>query len=180
MLHEQEVEEISLRGLARKLGVTAPALYAHVEDKRDLMAALAEIGYRELVESYSQIETTQPIEWLLAASRHYVRRALAEPAIFRVMFSFRPSDDSFGTYENESDAVSKALEMPLLMTEQGVKDGSIHPSHDPIHAAMALWTATHGVASVLLLGVSEPAITEALVDDVIGTMLAGLAAPARS
>ena len=39
------LEALSLRRLAARLGVTAPALYAHVRDKQDLLRAVAESGY---------------------------------------------------------------------------------------------------------------------------------------
>ena len=40
------LEALSLRRLAGQLGVTAPALYAHVRDKQDLLRALAEVRVR--------------------------------------------------------------------------------------------------------------------------------------
>ena len=36
------LEALSLRRLAARLGVTAPALYAHVRDKQDLLRAVAQ------------------------------------------------------------------------------------------------------------------------------------------
>ena len=50
LLVEQGLETLCLRSLATRLGVTAPALYAHVENKRDLLRQISEDGYRRLVE----------------------------------------------------------------------------------------------------------------------------------
>ena len=49
MLRTTELDDLSLRKLAAALGVTAPALYAHVEDKEDLLRAVAETGFRDLL-----------------------------------------------------------------------------------------------------------------------------------
>lgn len=59
--------------------------------------------------------------------------------------------------------------------------GAIHPDHDPLRVALLLWATNHGAASVLLLGarggeVIIPGDFAHLVDDVIATTLAGLAA----
>ena len=40
-LERDGATELSLRAVARELGVTAPALYAYVDDKGELMAAVA-------------------------------------------------------------------------------------------------------------------------------------------
>ncbi|MFZ4434155.1 MAG: TetR family transcriptional regulator, partial [Microthrixaceae bacterium] len=49
MLRTTDLDRLSLRKLAGVLGVTAPALYAHVRDKDDLLRAVAELGFGELV-----------------------------------------------------------------------------------------------------------------------------------
>jgi AcrR family transcriptional regulator len=43
-LHEEGVEALSLRALARSVGVSQTAPYRHFSDKNDLLAALATRG----------------------------------------------------------------------------------------------------------------------------------------
>jgi len=47
-LRNAEVEELSLRALARDLGVSQTAPYRHFSDKGELLAAMAARGYRDL------------------------------------------------------------------------------------------------------------------------------------
>ena len=50
------LEAVSLRKLAASLGVTAPALYAYVDDKRDLLRAVAEREFQRLARRRQRID----------------------------------------------------------------------------------------------------------------------------
>ncbi|MGZ4759044.1 MAG: TetR/AcrR family transcriptional regulator, partial [Acidimicrobiales bacterium] len=56
------LEAVSLRKLAATLGVTAPALYAYVDDKRDLLRGVAELEFRRLSTRFEQIDDPDPVE----------------------------------------------------------------------------------------------------------------------
>src|SRR6476660_3785040 len=84
------LEAVSLRKLAATLGVTAPALYAYVEDKRDLLRGVAELEFRRLSARFEQIDDPDPVERMRQMSHAYVEQALAEPELFRTMFQFSP------------------------------------------------------------------------------------------
>jgi TetR/AcrR family transcriptional regulator, tetracycline repressor protein len=73
LLDEVGLEELSLRGLARKLGVQVGALYWHVAGKQDLLDAIADRMMRELSLSGAPDE-----EWeaLIAEAAHRLRRVL--------------------------------------------------------------------------------------------------------
>jgi AcrR family transcriptional regulator len=82
------VEGFSLRGVARRAGVSAPAVYRHFADKDDLIAAVA-------VEAAERLETIvaeamaaapkEPIEQFRASGVSLVRFATAHPEHFRVI-----------------------------------------------------------------------------------------------
>ena len=84
------LEALSLRRLAARLGVTAPALYAHVRDKQDLLRAVAEGEFDALLERFDQITATDPVERIKAQGRAYVQHARENQQLFRVMFLFPP------------------------------------------------------------------------------------------
>lgn len=174
MLADHEVDEISLRGLARKLKVTAPALYAHVDDKRDLLSAIAEAGYRRLIAQYGDIIDPNPVDALLEACRRYVHLALEDPGTFKVMFAFRSQEEHFEGAAAELQAASAAIEYPMQLVQIAQDQGLIRRDRAADLVAMALWTATHGVATVLLLGLGGAEEVDDLVASVVGTMLAGL------
>ena len=90
MLQDSDFESVSLRRVAAQLGVTAPALYAHVENKVDLLKAVSAQAFSELDAQFEAVVTDDPIERLKENARRYVRCAIAEPETFTVMFNFRP------------------------------------------------------------------------------------------
>src|SRR5690606_29339456 len=90
MIADGGLEALSLRRLASRLGVTAPALYAHVADKRDLLAAIAEGQFDELVARMDAAADLPPLERIRAHCRAYVQHARENPELFGVMFLFSP------------------------------------------------------------------------------------------
>ena len=67
MLRTTDLDRLSLRKLAGVLGVTAPALYAHVRDKDDLLRAVAELGFGELVTRMEAVDAADPLASALVA-----------------------------------------------------------------------------------------------------------------
>jgi len=182
LLRTTDLSELSLRRLAAVLEVTAPALYAHVEDKEDLLTAVAEEGFAELVAAFDSVTATDPVGRLAAYARAYVQHAVADPEMFKMMFMFRPGAVPLSGVDNELAAASAAFDKPAEAIAAAMGSGSIHPDRDPLLTAMTLWTTTHGVASVLLLGahgggVVLPDNAGDLVDDVLSVTLAGLRHP---
>jgi AcrR family transcriptional regulator len=182
MLRTTDLDDLSLRKLAGTLGVTAPALYAHVEDKQDLLRAVAETGFRELVDRFDRVDDPDPVDRLRGYGRAYVDHALADPEMFRVMFLYRPEALEVPDVDNELAAATDAFARPNEAVHAAIADGRIDPAWDPVRVSLVLWTTGHGVASVLLLGARQgevvvPAGMEDLVDDVLDVTLAGLAAP---
>ncbi len=179
ILQYTDLDGLSLRRLAASLGVTAPALYAHVEDKGDLLAAVAERGFAELLEAFEHVDATDPIDRLHAYGRAYVEQAINDPEVFRVMFVFRPGSVPMPEMDNELDAATTAFDRPQIAITEAMERGEIHPSRDPLLTAMTLWTVAHGIASVLLLGASGGAVVlpdnaDELIEDVLKVTLVGM------
>ena len=78
------LDGLSLRRVAKVLGVTAPALYAHVDDKLDLLRAVAELEFEHLAARFDDIETADPVERVGQQAFVYVEHALEDPALFQV------------------------------------------------------------------------------------------------
>ena len=87
LLAEGGVDALSLRAVARRAGVSAMAPYRHYADKEALLAAVAAQGFDGL-RSALQIADRQAGagQALTAQAVAYVRYALDNPALFRLMF----------------------------------------------------------------------------------------------
>ena len=172
------LDAVSLRRLAARLGVTAPALYAHVKDKHDLLRSVAELEFAQLIASFEAVTETEPLARLRRLSRVYIERALAEPELFRTMFLFPPELDLSAATGEELPIATESFQIALDSVTAAIDAGVLRPA-DPLIAAFTLWTATHGVADVLLMGFPfDDATRDLVIDAVIDTVLAGLGAPA--
>lgn len=168
------LEALSLRGLAGQLGVTAPALYAHVRDKRDILQAIAEAEFAVLVARFRAVATADPVERIKGQNRAYVEHACDRPQLFRVMFLFAPEVPRADPPDGFTLAAStEAFTTAAAAVGDAIAVGVI-VADDPLLVTLALWAGVHGVAMILQLELGLPhALEDALVDEVTDRILAG-------
>jgi len=177
LIATEGLEQLSLRRVARRLGVTAPALYAYVDDKVDLLRAVAATQFERLLASFESIEAADPLTRVREQAIAYVRHALDDPALFQVMFAIRP-DWAVQPGVEELPAATRAFAAGAAAVEGAMAAGQLR-AEDPFLVSLALWSAVHGVATVVLAGVDlGERFTDRLVVTVIDNLLAGFAAPA--
>jgi AcrR family transcriptional regulator len=157
LLGEQSVESISLRGLAKRAGVSHNAPYQHFADKDALMAAIAEEGFHLLSQAIdaSQVglEEAGGIERLVRAGQSYVSFALDHPGHFQVMFSRRD-----GTYPMLSVASRAAFERLRAIVAAGQSTGELRPE-PPEATALTVWMIVHGLSNVVIAEKLPPGVT---------------------
>src|SRR5688572_29614240 len=90
ILVAEGLHAVSLRRVAAALGVTAPALYAHVVDKRDLLQGIVEREIDGLVGRFGEARGDNPVDHLREMAYAYVDYGIKNPDLFRAMFLFRP------------------------------------------------------------------------------------------
>jgi AcrR family transcriptional regulator len=168
------IDGVSFRRIASRLGVTAPALYGYVDGKADLLRALAEQEFSQLLARFAAVDDPDPLARIRGHSRAYVAYAREHPALFEVMFVFRPA--WVRADAEELPLATEVFGAGLTAIEEAVAAGQLHG--DSFMVALTMWSAVHGVASVLLAnpGLGAP-FEDALVEQVIDTVLAGLAVP---
>src|ERR1700677_4915634 len=110
LLDETQDWAFSLREVARRAGVSHNAPYKHFPEKRDLLAAVAARGFEALAErTLSSLErATDARERLLACGQAFVAHALANPALYRLMFSAALTSPEAGRPAIEKAAAAKA------------------------------------------------------------------------
>jgi AcrR family transcriptional regulator len=180
ILVAEGLHNVSLRKVASRLGVTAPALYAHVADKRDLLQGIAESEINRLVEQFESVQGDDPIQRIRQQCRTYVDYACANPDLFRAMFLFRPelTSEPFGDTPALGSRLFAALERTV---REAIQRGSFGGEVDPGKASLTIWTAAHGAATMLLSGPPlEGDVRNRLADAVVEAVLAGLPAGVRA
>jgi AcrR family transcriptional regulator len=168
------LEALSLRRLARQLGVTAPALYGYVRSKQDLLGALAEMEIERLAARFAEVDDADPIDRIRAHSRAYITYARDNPELFQVMLLAPPALPASGLpTESVVPATTTAFTTASSAIEDAIAAGTI-TSDDPQLVALTLWSGAHGVATVLQLGFElPPELEDAMIDEVTDRLLAG-------
>jgi AcrR family transcriptional regulator len=161
LLAERDAESLSLREIARNAGVSATSVYRHFPDKDALMAALAREGLVQLAAAQHAAADRAGggLESFAATGRAYVRFALANPALFRLIYTSPALGNTCKDDPAESDAMA-------FLRENAAAAGSQAPG-DPgtaIRVARA-WSLVHGLAMLMLDG--QIPVDDALIDMVI-------------
>ncbi len=146
LLATRDLESVGLREIARAVGVSATALYRHFPDKAALHAALAEHGFIQLAQAQRTAELAcQPgVAAFNASGRAYVGFALANPALFRLMFTTKAAVEPLGLMDSNSDP---ALE---LLQEHAAALVGARDSEEAKLLAMQSWALVHGLSMLLL------------------------------
>ncbi|MBW3614870.1 MAG: TetR/AcrR family transcriptional regulator [Actinobacteria bacterium] len=173
ILVREGLHAVSLRRVASTLGVTAPALYAHVIDKRDLLQGIVEQEINGLVQRFEEVQSQDPIEHLRGMCRAYVDYGLQNPDLFRAMFLFRPEL----TAEPRADkpALGEKIHAAFVDRVRRAQQHQLIEDGDPELAALTIWTTAHGVVTTLLSGPPlHIELRNRLADTAVNAALTGL------
>jgi len=160
LIEERGAEDIGLREAARAVGVSATAIYRHFPDKGAFLRALAQEGLGRLAAAQKAASEAAGggSAGFDATGRAYVRFALANPGLFRLIFSSAKSDPM--DWSNVSDDAMRLLRdnaVRLVAEDRGPDEAKIF--------ALRAWAMVHGLAVLMLDGMVAP--DDALIDRAI-------------
>ena len=163
LLAERAANDLSLREIARLAGVTATSVYRHFPDKAALLAALGREGLERLAAAqHAAFETVGGgADGFAATGRAYVRFALDNPALFRLIFSSPATENPLA--DPEESGQSEAL---AFLLANAASASAQSPGRSPRTAALRAWSVAHGLAMLMLDG--QVPLDEALIDEAIG------------
>jgi AcrR family transcriptional regulator len=151
LVTREGVDALTLRAAARRAGVSPAAPYRHFTDKRALLAAVAEEGFRLLAVALREAggPGAGPLERFRGRGRAYVEFATRHPSHFRVMFGRELAErETFpGLREAAADAFAALVDGMAEAQRAGVvREG------DPRALGLTAWSAMHGLSTLLLDG----------------------------
>jgi AcrR family transcriptional regulator len=176
------VESLSLRQLARDLGVSHGAPGRHFRDKQALLDELAYDGFLAMnAQLDAAVATPGAVaERLAAVARAYVAFAVDHKALLQVMYTTKHAPDASPRLQ-QIGHLSLAKTTDLIRAAQ--ETGEIAPG-DPDRLALVAFAAVHGVATLatnqLLEEVPVAEATRATVDLLWAGLTAAPPAPASA
>ena len=150
-LREVGVEAFSLRGVAKRAGVSHGAPAHHFDDARGLLTALAVIGYSRFIETIKsrQRDAAPDSKNQLAASGlGYLEFAMQQPALFRLMFTSEKPDKT-----DEALAAAATAAFDILVADiEAIARSDPYTDSSAMTDVLATWAMVHGLADLMIAG----------------------------
>ncbi|MFG2712844.1 TetR/AcrR family transcriptional regulator [Streptomyces goshikiensis] len=179
-------EGLSLRGLARDLGVSHAAPSRHFRDRRALLDALAVSGFTTLnarlrsaaADGTAEVggaaeaaEAAGPVGARLAElGRAYVDFAVGHTALLDLMFTAKHADDSSAELR---ELGQESLLIVARLMEAGQRTGAVRPG-DPVQLAQVAFSTVHGLATLAVASLLDDTPLPEATELALEVLLAGL------
>jgi AcrR family transcriptional regulator len=155
LIAEQGPAGFTLREVARRAGVSHNAPYRHFRDKGELLAEVAEQGFRELTAAMREDAATEStaLGKLKRAGYAYVAFALRRPEHFAAMFEgLPPESGAAGGGECRSPSPGMEAFATLVgFIELCQKEGQL-PEGATGEKTLMAWSLVHGIAKLAVCG----------------------------
>ena len=157
ILKEGTLQDLSLRALARKAGVSQTAPYRHFEDKEALIVVLMQEGSHLLQEEMrlASEHSSDPIERLIKLGISYYDFAEAHPAHFRLMFGGNLECKEKYTQLVEVEQKGHNIVQCIVADCMKLPDAP-EVSEDIVR--LSCWSLVHGLATLLLNDIASDEI----------------------
>lgn len=156
------LEGFSMRKLAKSVGVTAPALYRHYENKEELLFGVVVEAYERLAQYlYRGLQGGTATERFDLAAAGYLDFALEQPRLYEVLFSA----EVMGMEDPPAEVEAQACAIGQFWNDRvrECMDAGVLRQGDPEAVGVTMWAHAHGLISLYLTGalqVSEATFRE--------------------
>lgn len=178
---EEQNWNFSLREVARRAGVSHNAPYNHFAEKRDLLDAVAAVGFDTLrLDMRKAMEgATDACVAMIAIARAYVAFAANNPALYRLMFGpeLAGPDGVRPELAEISGAGAKAVLRDVVIrgADESMFTASADDEMSIAISVLSAWSAVHGLSMLIVDNRSDAgANPEVLAQSVMTHFLEGL------
>lgn len=164
LVAREGTEALSLREIARRAGVSHGAPRRYFPTHRELLAAVARVGFEGLAARVAALEShDDPREQLLALGRLYLRFAHTDRGMFELMFRH----ELLRGNQEGLRAASRPLFAVLVKLVGRARPGT----DDAAVVAGALWANLHGIAQLWQWGSLQMTVDTDDVDALLRTAI---------
>ncbi|GHH38200.1 TetR/AcrR family transcriptional regulator [Lentzea cavernae] len=143
---------VTLRSVARKVGIAAPSIYPHFADQPSIMLAVVQGEMAKLatvLHEAAQNAEQDGRSQLFAVCNAYLDFAREHPQRYRIMFGGLWTPSVEDTSITDADLESLGVDAFTLLAGvlgKCVEEGIAHRSDDLYGDSVALWLGLHGLA----------------------------------
>ncbi len=182
---EAGYDATTIRRIADRVGVSAPALYLYFHDKEEMMLALCDQTFGHLIERVAEIEKTvgDPLECVRQFGEAYARFGLEHPDEYRLIFmganmpeSLRKVGHRMATDDPTRPGVGGAIVFSRLVAMLSRLEASgVELNYPPDTCAELCWMSIHGVVAALIMKPDFPwSDRETLIQGMLDIVVKGL------
>ncbi|MCB1645289.1 MAG: TetR/AcrR family transcriptional regulator [Pseudomonadales bacterium] len=147
-LKENSADSLSLRALARAVGVSQTAPYRHFPARSDLFVAIALQGFEQLtgyLRSARDAESDTGAAFI-ATGLAYVQWSVEHPETYQLFFDSKLLD--FSEDPQLIDAGARTFEVMLALIRRGQTEGFFRTDKPTEELAGLIWAGVHGMSSL--------------------------------
>lgn len=163
------LDGFTMRKLARKVGVTAPALYRHFEGKDEVLLEVVVTAYRSLIQYlHPALGGSTPRDRFARAGEGYMEFALQNPRYYEILYSYT---EFLGLDElpDEIQTLIAGINQFWLDRVRECMDAGVLRPGDPEIVSRTFWALSHGLLSIYhrqMLCVSPEEIREVFTESI--------------
>jgi AcrR family transcriptional regulator len=140
-------EAVTLRAVARKVGISAPSIYAHFADRDAIVDAIVDTAFADFNAAVRAATAGEadPVERLRAGCGAYVRFAAERPNRYKLIFE---RQYQVAGPDEPVPAIRRQSFEALVALVQACIDAGLSASTDATLDSTAIWVALHGYATL--------------------------------
>ncbi|UQX88649.1 TetR/AcrR family transcriptional regulator [Jatrophihabitans telluris] len=143
-------QDVTLRAVARRVGISAPSIYAHFPDREAIVEAVVDAAFLEFNEAIAAEAATEtdPLRRLHAGCSGYLKFAAERPNRYRLLFQRRMIPTPEGSVQRPVPTLRTDGFRLLVDTLADCVEAGASSSTDPFADAAAIWVGMHGFATL--------------------------------
>lgn len=164
-LSDGGLSALSLRGIAKAVGVSHAAPAHYFPDKRALISALGVYGAEQLESALTAAidPRSTPVRRIGRLGRAYLQFAAARPALFQVMLQRNATHPVDGALESAEAAALNVLRNEVHDAVQSGWGNGLPPNA----LTLLLWSTVHGLAALLADREIDTDASDGVIDSLI-------------
>ncbi|WP_020494588.1 TetR/AcrR family transcriptional regulator [Sciscionella marina] len=170
-LREHGADQLSLRDLAREIGVSHAAPRRHFADRQALLDALAESGFLRLADTLRSAlaeaadDFSARVRDSVTAYAHF---ATDNAALLELMYTSKHRPEA----PRIAEAAGAAFGPLIELIEQGQAHGALEPG-DPERIGLVLYATVHGITTMINGDMIAGELLDELVETAVAQFLRG-------
>lgn len=146
------LDGFSMRKLAKRVGVTAPALYRHFEGRDAVIGEVVREAYRSFIGYiYRALEAPTAFERFQGAGQGYLDFALEHPRWYEIIFT-SPQQLGMQALPQDIEAMGCAIHQFWMDRVRECMDTGVLKRSDPQCTSLTMWAHAHGMVQLYKQG----------------------------